>query len=101
MQRGLVCYEYCSNAELEKFVADRGIDLVPSEFIDKKTHGMSRHKLRNVDLIATLKEADDTATFNRFADLPPELRSRIYKMYFEVLELALCPAQPPITKVSR
>ena len=49
----------------------------------------------------SLEQTDDEATLDRFMDLPPELRTRIYALYFQELKLPLCPKQPPLLEVSR
>lgn len=37
---------------------------------------------RAFKLKAQLEQADEDATFDYFTSLPPELRERIYKLYF-------------------
>jgi hypothetical protein len=62
----------------------------------------SKNRLRPIK--AQLEQADDEATFNRFSDLPPELRLVIYTYYFESSDYrhsATNKCQPPITRVSR
>jgi hypothetical protein len=66
----LICYQICSMAELEKFVADRKIVITP---------GLS-HKSRKRLLVDALMAADDQLEFHRFLDLPPELRNRVYEL---------------------
>lgn len=47
--------------------------------------------------------ADDDRTFDRFCDLPPEIRTQIYGLHFDALKskcLSL-PCQPPVTRASR
>lgn len=86
-ERGLICYEKCSHAELEAFCRARGLARV----------GEATHVL-----IAVLEHADKEATFDRFTDLPAELRVRIYSMHFQSFGSALeTPVQPPITTTSK
>ncbi|EGP82891.1 uncharacterized protein MYCGRDRAFT_97004 [Zymoseptoria tritici IPO323] len=51
-------------------------------------------------MIQSPEEADDNITFDKFLNLPPELRERIYNIHLESLELGglvnLSP--PPITR---
>lgn len=89
MSRGLISYDQCSIAELQKFAIDRSIQRWFPTPPNRRA------------LITKLERANDAATFDPFEDLPPELRTRIYKLYFESLELPALPAQPPLTEVSR
>lgn len=93
-QRGLISYEGLSITEFRLFIARRGLPTIT----DKK-HTRSSLK-------AQLEQADEDATFDRFLDLPPEIRCQIYEHYFGSLN---SPAhryspigpQPPITRTSR
>ena len=53
------------------------------------------------NLVQILELADDNATFDRFLDLPPELRNRIYTFHFDAFASAEFPTTPPIARVSR
>ena len=53
---------------------------------------------------AQLEKADDEATFDRFTELPPEIRQIIFQYYYESLPSNRCAPfkyQPPITMASR
>jgi hypothetical protein len=95
-QPGLLSYEGLGARELRSFVTQRGLSLQtnpkPSLAI-LKTH---------------LEQADDDASFDRFSDLPPELRQQIFMQYFDSFDEPPCNTsdsepggQPPITRVSR
>jgi len=93
-QRGLLSYERLTARELKVFVKQRG--LTPT----------SNTKPTTAILRAQLEQADDDATFDRFSDLPPELRQQIFKQYFDSFDdswMGMSPAggQPPITLASR
>jgi hypothetical protein len=91
-QRGLICYEGLSIRELRRFAAQRGL-------------AVSTEATRNSfkALRAILEKADDDATFERFSDLPPELRQIVFLHYFDSLadRKVRYKRQPPITLVSR
>ncbi|KAK3722719.1 hypothetical protein LTR37_002290 [Vermiconidia calcicola] len=55
------------------------------------------------ELIHFLEEQDEKVgvEFERFMDLPPELRVQVYELYFKSLGPIYAASQPPITKVSR
>lgn len=69
-QRGLLSYEYISAGELRLFATQRGILPMAKE----------RHTVPS--LKAVLEQADYDATFDRFSDLPAEMRQHIFKHYF-------------------
>ncbi|KAK3702015.1 hypothetical protein LTR37_015129 [Vermiconidia calcicola] len=53
-------------------------------------------------LVHLLQIADDAVQLRfRLLDLPPELRVRIYELYFESLGAVYSSSQPPITRVCR
>ncbi|KAF2766410.1 hypothetical protein EJ03DRAFT_178933 [Teratosphaeria nubilosa] len=87
---GPMCYDQCTHKELVKFAASRRIDISAT----KETTTNRRR------IIRTLVQADVERTFDRFMDLPPELRSRVYDYYLlgfaKVLHL---PSQPPFARV--
>jgi hypothetical protein len=100
-QRGLLSYEGLSIRELKLFTKQRGIPVT----IGKKPTLSS--------LKAQLEQADDDLTFDRFSDLPPELRQKIFQQYFDPFGQYLNSSgrygfgrpvrggQPPITMASR
>lgn len=88
--RQLLSYERCSVAELRKFTQQRNLALLPSS--------------KKAELVKALKEADEAQSFKNFAELPAELRGRIYGMYiegFNGLGYFRTPEQPPTACVSR
>ncbi|KAF2161570.1 hypothetical protein M409DRAFT_58968 [Zasmidium cellare ATCC 36951] len=73
-QRGFMSYEKRSLNELKAFCTARKIQGV-DRFAGKR------------QLIALLEREDDAgASFNRFFDLPPELRNRIYSFYMDAID---------------
>jgi hypothetical protein len=52
------------------------------------------------DLVTVLEKADINMTFNRFTDLPAEIRVRIYSIHFDSFPVLKAPVQPPISQVS-
>lgn len=88
-ERGLLAYDLSSKSELQIFVRDRGLqDTIPATAL--------KHKI-----IKRLEAADDTATFDRFLDLPPELPVMVYEFHFESFGPIDIAEQPPITMVSK
>lgn len=71
-QRGLLSYEGLPLRELKLFAAQRGWP------VDGKATA--------ADLKARLEQADDESTFDRFLDLPPELRRIVFSHYFRSLD---------------
>jgi hypothetical protein len=90
-QRGMRSYEGVSRKELEHIIAERRI-LIPEL-------GWANME----DLKRKLEQYDDEHnTFHRFLDLPPELRERIYTLYFNNYDEDDSPkCQPPISCASR
>lgn len=90
-QRGLVSYEMLKLAELKSLVGQRGL-AAPAGKWD------GPWSFRTI-----LERADDNVTFNRFTDLPPELRLQIYAHHFNSFDErdANIICQPPITAVSK
>ena len=86
-ERGLLSYDTCSTDELRKFCLQRQL--------------VCASRPKKDDLVQGLEEADEMATFNRFLDLPPELRNRIYSLHFQTFEPLGRPTSPPITRTSR
>ncbi|KAF2210075.1 hypothetical protein CERZMDRAFT_86390 [Cercospora zeae-maydis SCOH1-5] len=90
LDRGLLSYEdkRISNAELSRFVRDRRLPLPVA----------STRKA----MVATLLGADEAARFEKFGDLPPELRERVYRFYMGSLpERLFCPMQPPVARACK
>ncbi|GIZ43349.1 hypothetical protein CKM354_000658100 [Cercospora kikuchii] len=83
-QRRQLDYGRCTVAELRTFSVQRGI-------VDSRV----ARKLRSKELVSKLHEADDGETFNRFLDLPAELRLYIYELYFESFETQERPLPAP------
>ncbi|KAK4899335.1 hypothetical protein LTR49_027658 [Elasticomyces elasticus] len=84
-----LCYFRCSDAELKRFVKDRGLDTPEGRF-------------RRSAIIEVLEHADEELAFTKFLDLPPELRTIIYDYYLAVFpEVLRNPVQPPSTRVCR
>ncbi|KAK4904288.1 hypothetical protein LTR49_026231 [Elasticomyces elasticus] len=84
-----LCYFRCSDAELKRFVKDRGIDTPEGRF-------------RRSAIIEVLEYADEELAFTKFLDLPPELRTIVYDYYLAVFPGVLRnPVQPPLTRVCR
>ena len=100
VQRGLLWYIPIPNADLRKFIDDRGLQTVHNYNAIATTKTASI--IPKNELVQILEKADDEATFERFTELPPELRSRVYELHFQSFEEPLyAPSQPPITKVSK
>jgi hypothetical protein len=89
-QRGLLSFESMPPLELRHYAAQRGLTVAPSATPKA--------------VKAQLEQADDDATFDRFTDLPPEIRQIIYQYY---LDSSVASAgskykyQPPLTMTSR
>lgn len=68
-------YEKLSARELRSFVKQRGLPK------------MATTKSTTATLRAQLEQADEDATFDRFSDLPPELRQRIFEHHFDSFDV--------------
>jgi len=93
-QRGLLSYEGLGARELISFVIQRKLSL------------QANPKPSLAILKTQLEQADEAATFDRFSDLPPELRQQIFMQYFDSFDESQGDeeepgGQPPITLVSR
>jgi hypothetical protein len=100
-QRGLLSYEGLPIRELKLFIKQRGIPITAGK------------KPTLSSLKAQLEQADDDLTFDRFCDLPPELRQKIFQQYFDSFGQyvdstgchrfgrPVCAGQPPITMTSK
>lgn len=87
---GLRSYVKLQNSELKDLISKRRPDM-DVEIGNKRE-----------DLIDALEYADYHPEFDRFTELPPELRAKIYAYYFAEFEEALvAPKQPPLTRTSR
>ncbi|PPJ60619.1 hypothetical protein CBER1_03623 [Cercospora berteroae] len=98
VQRGLLVFDKYSFTELERICVQKHYRL---------PDGLPQRKVAARKELAQYLEAHDTHnTFDRFLDLPAELRVMIYKFHLHDLEAtAENPehlwAQPPITKVNK
>ncbi|EME82371.1 uncharacterized protein MYCFIDRAFT_175908 [Pseudocercospora fijiensis CIRAD86] len=102
-QCGFSDYQKCDIDELRNFCTSRGLLPLP------ELEGKNKRQRKKL-LGQHLQDADDNSTFNRFMDLPPELRVNIYEFYFHDLQAKFKPfdwspdipkTQPPITTPSR
>ena len=109
-ERGLPDYEDCSAAELLNFIQSRGLNISISTLPDLSTNDtlhidesdLEILESNKKDHIAILQKADDAATFNKFLELAPELRTIIYEKYHEnFVKLPTLPQQPPLAFVSK
>jgi hypothetical protein len=123
-ERGFLNYENCTIAELETFVERRRlatptedtyhvhdlpstIDLRPTHDrqLRRQTRGQKiealRAKAKKAAYIKVLLDADDTAVFDRFFELPPEVRKIVYKKHYDDFPYLLLPHQPPLTLASK
>ncbi|KAK5745185.1 hypothetical protein LTR17_001637 [Elasticomyces elasticus] len=85
--RGLYSYERCNSPELRQFCTNRGIDLTARQSAKKST------------IVEILELADESVTFSRFMELPPELRLAIYSAHFGTFKKGMTVVSPPITAV--
>lgn len=87
---GLLYYEdkRITKAELNRFIENR--QLLKPVTSSRKA------------MISVLMGADEVLRFNKFDDLPPELRERIYQFYVSSLPSQLFnPTQPPIARACK
>ncbi|GIZ44250.1 hypothetical protein CKM354_000745400 [Cercospora kikuchii] len=90
LDRGLLHYEdkRITNAQLSSFIQNRQLS---------KPVASTRKAM-----ISVLLGADEALHFDKFVDLPPELRERIYQFHISSLpERLFCPTQPPITRTCK
>ncbi|KAK5138322.1 hypothetical protein LTR08_003383 [Meristemomyces frigidus] len=94
VERKVLCYYNCTDAELRLFVKDRGVQLAARR---------ARRPVFNRDKwIRALMDKDATPVFERFLDLPPELRMHVYGWYMAAFPATLKgPSQPPLTRMAR
>ena len=90
-ERGFSSYNRLNAPHLRRMAKPRGVTATLGNSVKEKV----------IQLLETADERHAHATFERFASLPPELRVRIYELYFESLGIISCPSQPPISRVSR
>ncbi|KAK5171386.1 uncharacterized protein LTR77_004530 [Saxophila tyrrhenica] len=87
--RGLLSYVSIPSTILRGFMHSRGLS-IPGGGKGYR-HGLQQ----------ALVTADDNPTFDRFLDLPPELRMMIYTFHFADYPRPMhAPEQPPVTRVS-
>ena len=86
-ERGLLSYEAYKIAELREFCSQRNVQLA--------------RNAKKAEVVSVLEAEDENATFDRFLDLPAELRNYVYSLHFETLEIDCPSIPPPITYVSR
>jgi hypothetical protein len=91
LQRGLLCYEGLPYRELRHFASQRALAVSTEATVSFKA------------LKGLLEKADDDVTFERFSELPPELRQNVFLHYFDslVVRKVRYKQQPPIALVSR
>lgn len=84
LERGLLDYSKCTRTELVKFATDRKL--------------LTASKASKEELVHGLEQADKERRFEKFIDMPPELRVRIYGYYVAGFsKLLYTPAQPPLS----
>ena len=94
-----MCYDRCSDEELERFAKARHVESTP-----KRVRGPDGKFIQSsrVGKIEALEARDDEPEFHRFLDLPAELRGRIYDFYdagfSKVLRL---PTKPTLARTCR
>lgn len=89
VERNLVIYDRCSVAELRKFYAAR------------KQAGAPECGATKAIIIAQLERTDENPVFDRFMDLPPEMRELIFSKHFESLTCQGIPFPPPATRINK
>jgi hypothetical protein len=123
-EHGFLNYENCAIAELEAFIKTRHLDLpsetshkaqtfeiylhfrnTPGRDLRRQEHARTVEAMllrgKKASHIAVLQAADDAFVFDKFFDLPPELRSTVYQKYCEDFPPLALPHQPPLTLASR
>ncbi|KAK3702019.1 hypothetical protein LTR37_015133 [Vermiconidia calcicola] len=95
LDRGWIIYQNCTDLDLATFMRERGL-------MRPETWQPISWSERRESIIRFLCRADAELKFNRFVDLPAELRKRVYELYVEALpEVLETPTQPPLARVSR
>jgi hypothetical protein len=89
-ERTLLSYDSCTSDELQRFVKARKLSLPDKDSVSKD------------DLIQKPEDADETQTFHRFFNMPPELRNDVYTAYADWLgPIPAKSRHPPVCIVSR
>ncbi|KAF2161662.1 hypothetical protein M409DRAFT_59042 [Zasmidium cellare ATCC 36951] len=107
--RGSLDYERCTVKELTRFSLHRQLLKAQEGSLESHRHGdgassRMESEQEKASLVALLEKADNDQGFDRFLDLPPELRACVYDSYFRLLlemndESLTSPLPPPITEV--
>ena len=93
--RGLLCYEHCTDEELRAFAIARNVRC----HIPGKRPPVEGDRRRTIE---TLMYDDDHPLFTRFLELPPELRNCIYELYDGHSDATLInPVKPPLAQACR
>ncbi|KAK5679935.1 hypothetical protein LTS10_007883 [Elasticomyces elasticus] len=77
-QHGMIAYTNCTNSQLRRFCQQRGL---------KVLEGAMRESL-----ISVLEKGDEEWTFERFNDLPPELKEMIWDWRKDRWERGIVPS---------
>jgi hypothetical protein len=80
-------YEAYKIAELREFCSQRNVRLA--------------RDAKKAEVVRLLEKEDENAPFDRFLDLPAELRNHIYSLHFETFDIEQPSIPPPIAYVSR
>lgn len=95
--RGLLCYDKCSNKELQTFATARNLTC----YLGPNKSDQMTKLLRDLT-IQTLLEEDDNLQFKKLLDLPAELRAYIYNYYCAgFADTLLLPTKPPLARICR
>lgn len=104
--KGLMRYDTCSYEELHKFCNQRhvpGPEMERPKSSSKELEEEADNSKR--ELMTALLEADENHTFDRFTELPPELRNLIYGFSYQYFEdwrsHGATRTPPPIAQVCR
>lgn len=89
LECGLLLYENCSTEELQSYCLARGIKMATKLSSDSE------------QLMRALERADNGVVFDKFLDLPPELRVRIYKHHVAFFAIGPSLSPPPIAYTSK
>ncbi|KAK4549763.1 hypothetical protein LTR36_005064 [Oleoguttula mirabilis] len=101
---GHFCYDRCTEAELVKFATVRGVNIVGVRLQGNIAPGMPPKAPRASSTIAArLVKVDNDRTFDRFLDLPAELRNRVYYYYYisAFPQKLTLPTAPPLARASK
>ena len=90
--KGLLCYEKCSNDEIRAFANARDILC----WVGDDDLALPDQRSLTID---ALMEDDGDPRFSKFLDLPAELRQRIYEYYdAEFEDILVYPTKPPLAQ---